>query len=179
MLGVVIASSEADSRAAEAVEQHHAEMSGALGSRTEATVAAASGSEARVAERGRIELTYRQCLELLRDAEVGRAAMWTPAGPMIWPVNYTVVGSAIVFRTTPYSALGRDAWHSPLAFEVDGIDKKHRRGWSVVATGRGELVEDQEREDIKLMADPQPWAKGRRPLYIRLPLGRLTGFLVG
>jgi uncharacterized protein (DUF2249 family) len=42
---VVIASNEADARAAEAVEQHHAQMAGALAARVEALVTAAAGRD--------------------------------------------------------------------------------------------------------------------------------------
>ena len=42
---VVIASTEADARAAEAVEQHHAQLSGALAARVEALLTAAAGRD--------------------------------------------------------------------------------------------------------------------------------------
>ena len=53
---VVIASSEADARAAEAVEQHHAQMAGTLGARVEALLGAAAGRDDDAATAARAEL---------------------------------------------------------------------------------------------------------------------------
>jgi uncharacterized protein (DUF2249 family) len=53
---VVIASTEADARAAEAVEQHHAQMAGALAARVEALVTAAAGGDEQAARSARGDL---------------------------------------------------------------------------------------------------------------------------
>jgi uncharacterized protein (DUF2249 family) len=53
---VVIASNEADAQAAEAVEQHHAQMAGALGARVEALVAAAARGDEAAARSARVDL---------------------------------------------------------------------------------------------------------------------------
>ncbi len=87
-------------------------------------------------------LTYGKCLELLSTGVVGRAAVCTPAGPRIVPVNYSVVEESIVFRTTPYSVLGTYAWNTRLAFEVDQVDVNlaegvERRGHRARGHGRG------------------------------------------
>jgi len=126
------------------------------------------------------ELSADKCLELLRGAIVGRVAFVVPEGPRIIPVNYTTVDDAIVFRTTPYSLLGRDA-EGPLAFEIDHVDYADQKGWSVVATGVGELVRDVD----ELAAghefwNPRPWAGGSsRLLYVRLPWTEVTGRRLG
>jgi uncharacterized protein (DUF2249 family)/hemerythrin-like domain-containing protein len=56
MTEVVIASSEADASAAEAMEQHHAELSGTLATLVESLVAAASRGDAARAEEARMRL---------------------------------------------------------------------------------------------------------------------------
>jgi len=127
-----------------------------------------------------IELTYATCAELLATGEVGRVAVCTADGPRIIPVNYTVVDDTVVFRTTPYSVLGMHAWNGRLAFEVDDLDPEHRSGWSVVATGRGTVVEDNaELRRIQSTAGPNPWAGGQRWLVIRLRWDDLTGRRIG
>jgi nitroimidazol reductase NimA-like FMN-containing flavoprotein (pyridoxamine 5'-phosphate oxidase superfamily) len=88
------------------------------------------------------DLPYATCRALLAGGVVGRVALATPAGPRIFPVNYSAVDEAVVFRTAPYSVLGTYAWRSALAFEVDHLDYGYQRGWSVVATGHGQRVED-------------------------------------
>ena len=89
-----------------------------------------------------LELTIDECLELLNSGLVGRVALSTPVGPRIVPVNYAMYGDAIVFRTAPYSELGTYGWNADVAFEIDNIDYEKHQGWSVVAIGRAELVED-------------------------------------
>jgi uncharacterized protein len=73
------------------------------------------------------------------------------------------------------------ATHGPLAiaFEVDHVDYSDHKGWSVLATGRGERIEDpEELARVKRTWDPRPWAGGARPLYVRLAWEELTGRLL-
>jgi nitroimidazol reductase NimA-like FMN-containing flavoprotein (pyridoxamine 5'-phosphate oxidase superfamily) len=123
------------------------------------------------------ELPQARCLELLSSFEVGRVALCTDTGPLVWPVNYSMVEDDIVFRTSPHSLLGTMAWNHRLAFEVDRIDLDREDGWSVLATGTGEMVEDpDELALIRTFRDPRPWAGGAsRLLYVRLHWVALTG----
>ncbi len=126
------------------------------------------------------DLSYAQCRGLLAGGVVGRIALCTPDGPRILPVNYSVVGEAVVFRTSAYGVVAAHDWSSPIAFEVDHVDYAEQRGWSVVATGHGERVEDPEVLDqITRTWDPRPWASGTRPLYVRLPWTQLSGRRLG
>ena len=104
-------------------------------------------------------------------------ALCTDTGPLVWPVNYSMGEDDIVFRTSPYSVLGTMALNRRLAFEVDRIDLDREDGWSVLATGAGEMVEDP--DDLALIRtfrDPHPWAGGpARLLYVRLRWDGLTG----
>lgn len=122
------------------------------------------------------ELSYAECRAFLGSGELGRVAVSTPMGPRIIPVNYTLAGESIVFRTSPYSLLGTYARDTTLAFEVDHVGSRPRRGWSVVALGRATMVEDlEELRQIKAEWDPKPWAGGKRPMYFRMPWRELTG----
>jgi nitroimidazol reductase NimA-like FMN-containing flavoprotein (pyridoxamine 5'-phosphate oxidase superfamily) len=127
------------------------------------------------------ELPYDTCLSLLRQGSVGRAAVCTPDGPRIVPVNYAVVDDdTVVFRTAPWSVLGTHAWNERLAFEVDEVDPEHQTGWSVVASGRGSLIEDpEEMSRIRAFHDPVPWAGGQRWMLVALRWQDLTGRRIG
>jgi nitroimidazol reductase NimA-like FMN-containing flavoprotein (pyridoxamine 5'-phosphate oxidase superfamily) len=126
------------------------------------------------------ELTDVECRDLLTTREVGRVAVCTPRGPQIFPVNYTVDGSSLVFRTAPYGVLGKHAWNGRIAFEVDHVDTDSKSGWSVLATGPGALVEDaEELALVRAFRNPQPWAPGSRLLYVRLVWDGLSGRRVG
>jgi uncharacterized protein len=127
-----------------------------------------------------MELSVEECMQLLRGGVVGRVAMSIPAGLRILPVNYAMHGDAIVIRTTPYSELGTYGWKTALAFEVDHIDYEKHQGWSVVVSGRGALVEDDDEiDDIRATWQPQPWASGARNLYLRITPQEITGRRLG
>ena len=123
-----------------------------------------------------VQLTAGECRDLMAERVVGRVAMATPVGPRITPVNYVMHGDAIVFRTAPYSELSTYGWNVDLAFEVDRLDHDTRLGWSVVAVGRAEVIEDpDEIQRIRRADDPDPWAPGPRHLYVRLAWRELSG----
>ena len=76
---VVIASTEADARAAEAVEQHHAQMAGELALRTEALLAAASAHDEHRAAEARAALVQWTTRELVPHALAEEKAMYPAA----------------------------------------------------------------------------------------------------
>ena len=127
-----------------------------------------------------MELSYSQCRDLLAAGVFGRVGVCTPQRPLILPVNYSIVGEAIIFRTTPYGVVAHHDWNSQIAFEVDHVDYADHKGWSVLATGRGERVEDPaDLAEIKRTWDPRPWARGTRPLYVKLAWEELSGRRLG
>ena len=127
-----------------------------------------------------VQLTGAECRDLLVGGVVGRVAMATPVGPRIVPVNYSVHGDAIVFRTAPYSELSTYGWDTELAFEVDHLDYEAHQGWSVVAIGRAQVVDDpDEVQRIRQEWEPRPWAPGTRNLYVKLAWRQLSGIRLG
>ena len=127
-----------------------------------------------------VELSYSKCRELLGGGVFGRVAVCTPDGPRILPVNYSLVSESVVFRTSATGVVATHDWGSPIAFEVDYVDYADHRGWSVLAIGRGQRVEDaDELAHIKRTWDPSPWAGGIRPLHVRMPWDELTGRRLG
>jgi len=127
-----------------------------------------------------VELTIEECLSLLQTKTVGRIGVVTPSGPMIFPVNYSMSGDAIVFRTLPYGVISNNAHEADVAFEVDSLDDTMQEGWSVLATGRSRRIEDPgEVRVIREELDPQPWVDGHRNLYFRVDWANLTGRQLG
>ena len=127
-----------------------------------------------------VELSASECQELLRKDVVGRVAFVTPQGPRIVPVNYVVGDGVLELRTTSYSELATYAPGTPIAFEIDHLEREHRRGWSVVVHGDCERVHDEAAAVFDGPgADPEPWAGGFRPLGLRLVVRELTGRRVG
>ena len=70
---------------------------------------------------------------------MGRVGISVHGTPLVFPVNYVLDGEAIVFRTGAGSKLAA-AERGPVCFEVDGVDREHHSGWSVLVGGRLEEV---------------------------------------
>jgi len=122
------------------------------------------------------ELSAEETRHLIRDGGVGRVAFRAPSGQQIVPVNFTLHGDSIVFRTNPYTELGLYGAGSDAAFEVDVLDQEREAGWSVVAKGRLHVVSSpQELAAIRSDSDPRPWADGVRRLYLMLTWRTITG----
>src|ERR1700675_477569 len=84
-------------------------------------------------------LDWDKCLALLGSSSLGRIAVVINARPLIFPVNFTLDGDAIVLRTDPGTKLYA-ARNGPVAFECDGTDAVYHTGWSVLATGHAAEV---------------------------------------
>jgi len=121
-----------------------------------------------------------ECLELLAGDVVGRLAVVTGRAPVIFPVNYILDGSDIVFRTDPGTKLDAGP-RAPACFEIDEVDRETHTGWSVVATGRLEEITTYDSETWKRVhALPvEPWAKGGKAHWMRLIPDRITGRRIG
>jgi hypothetical protein len=113
-------------------------------------------------------LSEGDALALLASVPVGRLVYSDRALPFVTPVNFIVDGGDVVIRTGRRSAL---ATHTPgniVVFEVDDIDVVDRSGWSVVVTGRVELIEDAD-DVARLEAwHLQTWQPAIGDRYLRL-----------
>ncbi|MFF4507346.1 helix-turn-helix domain-containing protein [Streptomyces sp. NPDC001401] len=121
------------------------------------------------------ELSVPECRALLSTHGVGRIAVPTASGPVVVPVNYSVVDGAIVFRTEPGSTPAQ-ASGCQVAFEVDRIDDAFSRGWSVLVRGHARTVTDL--DEIRRLADQArgaPWAGGRRDQWVHIDPLVITG----
>jgi nitroimidazol reductase NimA-like FMN-containing flavoprotein (pyridoxamine 5'-phosphate oxidase superfamily) len=121
-------------------------------------------------------LDREECLELLAQDVIGRLAVLSGTGPVIFPVNYALDGDAIVFRTAPGTKLDAGP-RAPASFEIDDFDRGTRSGWSVVVVGR---LEEATPFDATVLERVQnlpvdPWAKGDKPHWVRLVPTRITG----
>jgi len=113
----------------------------------------------------------------MASEDVGRLVVVDGGRPLIFPVNYALDGEAPVFRT----ASGTKLWastHSPVAFEVDCLDKKTKSGWSVVVNGIAQEVTPFDRTDLQYRVaglPMEPWAPGEKPSFVRIEPRVITG----
>ncbi|MFJ5530293.1 helix-turn-helix domain-containing protein [Streptomyces sp. NPDC093261] len=120
-------------------------------------------------------LTTQECQELLSTHGVGRLAVSTASGPLVVPVNYSVVEGTVVFRTLPH-AVPSQAPGPQVAFEIDHVDGALSQGWSVLVRGQARAVTDPESvRRLEEQAYSAPWAGGQRELWIRIEPLSITG----
>jgi len=120
------------------------------------------------------------CERLLRAGVMGRIAVCSARRPHIVPVNYAVVDDAVIVRTCVGSILGGISVGHPLAIEIDQVDYEYQRGWSVVAHGAAEWIDDDEMLDhIADVWAPRPWAAGERTAVLRVRWTELEGRRLG
>ncbi|HYU85607.1 MAG TPA: pyridoxamine 5'-phosphate oxidase family protein [Kribbellaceae bacterium] len=121
-------------------------------------------------------LPPEECRELLDTKSVGRVGFNGPDGPRVLPVNYVVLRRDIYFRTAAGSALANAMRDTRVAFEIDDIDEFNENGWSVLAVGDAELVDDPDvLVELWGQQGPKPWAVGLRTQFVRIGRVELTG----
>jgi uncharacterized protein len=125
------------------------------------------------------DMSADECRKRICGGGIGRIAWCVRGKPRICPVNFTVVGDDIVFRTAPYTELGMHVAGQAVAFEVDGIDAEARCGWSVVVEAEATAVDDPDELMRLRRLGPQPWAAGQRVLFVRLRPRAISGRQVG
>ncbi|MFC8434953.1 helix-turn-helix domain-containing protein [Streptomyces sp. NPDC057253] len=134
------------------------------------------GRASRTAES--VELGTDECWERLSTHGVGRLGMITGEGVTILPVNYSVVDGVIAFRTAPGS-LPATVLGEQVAFEADHLDDVLRHGWSVLVRGRARgVTRPDEVRRLTERAYSEPWAGGRRDLWVCLEPAAITGRLI-
>jgi len=137
-----------------------------------------------MADRVMEELDENECLRLIGQGGIGRIAYVGRFGPAVLPVNYKLLGGAIVFRTAEHGPLDDDLRTGianadyKVAFEIDSIDAAARHGWSVLIQGPAHHVTGAE-EDTARATGVEPWAPGDRELFVRIVPSRITGRRVG
>ncbi len=113
-----------------------------------------------------------ECWRLIGESPVGRIAFIEAGEPTIFPVNHTVVGRRVVFRTARGAALHQALSDRPIAFEVDGFDTGTLTGWSVLVRGTATTAPDLEDEPVHLV----PWADSiERDDWVAVVAQEVTG----
>jgi len=116
------------------------------------------------------------CLRLAAREAVGRLAFLADGEIVVLPVNFTLRGSSVCFRSAVGSKVAAAVNHDTVTFEVDRYDLESQTGWSVLLKGTATSVTE-EREILALEdTGVEPWlgATGR-PYWIRIRPDVVTG----
>ena len=121
-------------------------------------------------------LPFDVCLRLLASVPVGRIGFFADGEMVILPVNYAVDGQDLVFRTARGSKLSAAEGRDLVTFEADEYDEQTRSGWSVVVTGRAEVVyEDAEIQRLSRLGLHSWGSAVERPFWIRIRANAVSG----
>ncbi len=127
-----------------------------------------------------------ECWSLIRSHQygVGRMAFNAPPAdpdraPELLPVNYLLDGDDIVVQTG-IGVIQNAALHGmPVTFEVDSIASpgygERESGWSVVVTGRCEVVADAAQQTFLRLSHLAPAAGGFKPNFVRIVVDGMSG----
>jgi hypothetical protein len=128
------------------------------------------------ADAGLEELSYEECLALLRAGGIGRIAFDVDDWPVVFPVNYRLVEASqrtwIALRTRPGDVIDRAPFN--VAFQIDGLDPVHHQGWSVLARGTLHHV-DPDAANFRERFDPQPWILAERDAWLIIDPFAISG----
>jgi len=121
------------------------------------------------------DISYEQCVSYMRySSYVGRLGFTLKGVPSIIPINYLFDNGSIFFKTldgTTISGLQGQL----VAFEVDDNRPLTHSGWSVVARGIVQPVEDPEELDRLERGPLQPWAWTKTDRAFRIDIAQITG----
>lgn len=134
------------------------------------------GETAHVDPRTGLEVLSREeCLRLLGAHSLGRLAIVVGGRPVMFPVNYALDGSTIVFRTDEGTKLHGTVPEQEVAFEIDDVDRLYHTGWSVLAVGVGREVTDE--ADVARLGHLHLglWSPGPKSHWIRIHPHAITG----
>jgi hypothetical protein len=120
-------------------------------------------------------LEHHECWELLRTVSVGRLAVLVDGHPDIFPINYTVDGGTLVFRTGQGTKLAGASGGSAVAVEADGVDAVSGLAWSVVLKGPAKEIKGTEGVLDTAALYLFPWQAGKKDTFVRVSPDSLTG----
>jgi len=120
-----------------------------------------------------------ECLTLLASRPYGRLAYIDAGAPAIVPVNHIVHGPSVVLRSLDGGKLGAAIFERPVAFELDELDVTTHTGWSVVVTGRAEIVDDAEAQNYAEGLERWAVKPGARTTWVRILADEVSGRRLG
>ena len=120
-------------------------------------------------------LSQPEALALLATVPLGRIVYSDRALPFVDPVSFILDGPNIVIRTARRSNLATNGPGNIVAFQVDDIAVSTGSGWTVVVTGRLQLVLDALEIDRLGGLRFQSWAPAASDRYLQLSPELITG----
>jgi uncharacterized protein len=125
--------------------------------------------------RGRLEvMTEHEVLAAVARESLGRIGFVVDGWPVVLPVNFVLDGHDVVFRSDPGAKL--DASRGGRAcFQVDRAECLYERGWSALALGTADRIDDPAEIDRLQRLGLRPWAGGAKANWVRITVHQWSG----
>ena len=120
-----------------------------------------------------IEMTGNEPWDFIADRSFGRMALTILGQPEIFPVNYSLVGRKLVFRTAEGTKLMGVLLDSHVAFEVDEVEAD--RATSVVLKGTAHKIETQADLDKFDLSHLHSWVPTLKYNLVVIDVKEITG----
>ncbi len=122
-------------------------------------------------------MALEDCLTRLGESPLGRVAFPLDGEIVVLPVNHTLDGTDVCFRTLGDSKIQAAIDKERVAFQVDAYDVRARSGWSVLVQGTAVIVDDA--DDVHRLEERarRPWVPGDpgAMTWIRVRSQSITG----
>ena len=119
------------------------------------------------------EMTGNEPWDFIADRSFGRMALTILGQPEIFPVNYSLVGRKLVFRTAEGTKLMGVLLDSHVAFEVDQVEADHAT--SVVLKGTAHKIETQADLDKFDLSHLHSWVPTLKYNLVVIDVKEITG----
>ena len=118
-------------------------------------------------------LSARECWDRLAEQQLGRLVTRVGDTLDVFPVNYTIDGESVVFRTAEGSKLTEVTINDEVLFEVDEYTETD--AWSVVVRGHAHRPDTVEEVAAADRLPLRPWTPTVKYNYVRIVPGSVSG----
>ncbi len=119
-------------------------------------------------------LNEHECFERLRLTPFGRVALSSGALPVIFPIHFALLDRDPVFRTDPGTKLMAASNGQVLCLEIDEIHPVFHTGWSVLVTGRADVLTSPRDVEAAKSLPLRPWT-GTGDAFVRIDAALVSG----
>jgi uncharacterized protein len=124
-------------------------------------------------------LSDEACRSLLSDATLGRIGLSVGALPVILPMTYAVLDGDILIRTGWGSKLDAAVDGQVVCFEADAYNGLYHDGWSVLVTGKAEIITDPAELERVGEIGLRPWPSSSGDHFLRIRCDLVSGRRIG
>ncbi len=118
-------------------------------------------------------LDDQTCWDRLAEQQLGRLVTHVGNVLDIFPVNYTIDGHSVVFRTAEGSKLTELQINDEVLFEVD--EYTDTDAWSIVVRGHARRLETSDEVEAADALPLSPWIPTLKYHYVRITATSLSG----